>query len=1025
MFVCFISLSAGSKQKNSTHDYVLILNTYSETAPWSNSIITPVMHYLSHVQNTNGEIEHMNTLLLDNDSTAKEFSKNLFSKYASHPPKLLILIGNGTLIFREQFKKNWKNTPIILCAEENFIGPDKYYIEKHEVIPPHERISISSLSKEYNLTLLTMPAYPSETVDLMHQMIPEMNKLIFVGDQGYSNQEYNEEIRKTLRKKYPHVAYQRYSPEQFSQSTLLDTLRQVDKKTGVLFSSWSFVTQSVSGSYISISNAYRLLASLSIPIFSLRYASMEDGGMVGGYMYNEERFTEKLTQAVQEVLHGRPASDIPFYFPRDGAPTFNYATMVTKGLSPENCPEGTSFYNKPLSFWDTYKWVILSVSFLLLVLLLVQQIRIRMLRRLKEIKQKESELNIKYRELINHMPILYVKEKVLKDETGNLVDTVCLDVNPAFERVFYKKENAIGEKGSKLYPDILSDLLHFMSIAFKEKRSITFPYYLKRTNRFYDIVFSCSEEPDILDVFCLDSTELHQAQQKLRSTNHKLSMALDVANIIPWKWDLRKRTILCDVNKPIELSSFSTGDEEQFAVPYEKYFAKIYKEDRPQVEKAYCDLIEGKTNKVREEYRVVSRHVNGYRIDWVEAQAAVESTDEAGKPLTLVGSSLVITERKKMEAELISARDRAEESNRLKSAFLANMSHEIRTPLNAIVGFSSILASTHEEEEKQEYVSIIENNNALLLQLIGDILDLSKIEAGAMEFVYTDTELNTLLKELENMMRAKKQSEQVQLFFKPSLENCYVHTEKNRVTQILINLITNGFKFTSVGYVEFGYEIRGTKLFFYVKDTGCGIPKDKQDCIFERFTKLNHFAQGTGLGLPICKTIVQRMKGEIGVDSEENKGSTFWFTIPYVPATMPAIPAKEHPAVPVKKDKLTILVAEDNHSNYLLFESILKHEYRLIHAWDGAEAVEQFKEHRPHIVLMDINMPVMDGYEATKEIRKLSKTTPVIAVTAYAYTSDEQKIMENGFDGFMPKPINARNLKTQITGLLQERIILL
>lgn len=252
----------------------------------------------------------------------------------------------------------------------------------------------------------------------------------------------------------------------------------------------------------------------------------------------------------------------------------------------------------------------------------------------------------------------------------------------------------------------------------------------------------------MIDVFCLDSTELHKAQQKLSATNSKLAMALDIANIVPWKWDLKSKTILCDINRPIELSTDEQEVEDsQLSVPDSQYFSKIFKEDRERVKQAYRDLIEGRVEKVKEEYRIIDVQKNNLRkVEWVEAQAAVDSRDEGGNPLTLVGSSLVITNRKKMEQELTTAKDLAEESNRLKSAFLANMSHEIRTPLNAIVGFSGILASTEEEQEKQEYVSIIENNNTLLLQLISDILDLSKIEAGTLELNYSNIELNELMR---------------------------------------------------------------------------------------------------------------------------------------------------------------------------------------------------------------------------------------------------------------------------------------
>ena len=491
---------------------------------------------------------------------------------------------------------------------------------------------------------------------------------------------------------------------------------------------------------------------------------------------------------------------------------------------------------------------------------------------------------------------------------------------------------------------------------------------------------------------------------------------------------LLSKTILCDINKPIELSTNEKDiSEEQLAVPDSQYFSKIFKEDRKRVEKAYEDLLKGRSDKVREEYRVVNIQNHIHRIEWVEAQAAVETRDKNGKPLSLVGSSLIITKRKKMEMELMTARDRAEESNRLKSAFLANMSHEIRTPLNAIVGFSSILASTDEKEEKQEYVSIIENNNTLLLQLISDILDLSKIEAGTLEFQYSNIDLNKVMNELTSSLQLKIKSDKVQLSCHPTMETCFIHTEKNRLSQLLINLISNAIKFTTEGYIRFGYELRDKEIYFYVSDTGCGIPKDKQKSIFGRFVKLNSFEQGTGLGLSICQTLVEHMGGSIGVNSEEGKGSTFWFTLPYKAAVaVDEDTAKtELQPITIEKNKLSILIAEDNDSNYKLFASILKGEYQLIHAWDGQEAVEMFNKYNPQIILMDINMPVMDGYEATKEIRKYSAKVPIIAITAFAYASDEQKVIESGFDGYMPKPINAQQLKAQLIDIVQKRIILL
>lgn len=381
-----------------------------------------------------------------------------------------------------------------------------------------------------------------------------------------------------------------------------------------------------------------------------------------------------------------------------------------------------------------------------------------------------------------------------------------------------------------------------------------------------------------------------------------------------------------------------------------------------------------------------------------------------------------------LEEQLREAKRQAEESSRLKSSFLSNMSHEIRTPLSAIVGFSELLVHAGTEEERTEYVHIIENNSDLLLQLVNDILDLSKIEAGTVEFTYTDFDLNKLMKEIYDAMQLRLTSEEkpVTLSYTTGMEPCMIHSERNRLTQLITNLLTNALKFTERGTVSFGYERWGDLLHFQVKDTGCGIAPERQKDIFDRFVKLSSHKQGTGLGLSICKSIAETLGGQIGVESEPGKGSTFWFDIPYRPAKEQAQPkAQSQKAALPASQRVNILVAEDNESNYKLIKAILSKDYNLYHAWNGREAVDMFSQCHPQLILMDINMPVMDGYEATREIRKLSTDVPILALTAYAYASDEERILNSGMNSYMSKPVNTLQLRKRVETLLRQAFVFL
>lgn len=404
--------------------------------------------------------------------------------------------------------------------------------------------------------------------------------------------------------------------------------------------------------------------------------------------------------------------------------------------------------------------------------------------------------------------------------------------------------------------------------------------------------------------------------------------------------------------------------------------------------------------------------------------------NEFGDITHFIGMKEDITNRKNMEEDLIRAKEKAEESDRLKSSFLANMSHEIRTPMNAIIGFSQLLSDTGvTNKERIHYVNLIQNSSNDLLGLIDDIIDISKIEAGQIKIFKSQYFVDNILVELydshNEFLKTKENKKNLQLIYNRPVggQHVVVYTDIDRFKQIIRNLLSNAIKFTDVGSVEFGYEIDYSQNYsfvrFYVKDTGIGIPEDKLTVIFDSFRQASvsdtKIYGGTGLGLAITKKLVELLGGEIWVESVTGKGSSFYFTIPYQPAVIPndvnlnGIISKR--AKKLTLNSKTLLVVEDDDQSYFFFESILKKtKSKIVRAVDGEQAVDFCRNQKFDLILMDIRLPKMDGYIATKKIKEIHPDIKIIAQTAFAMVGEKEKCMQAGCDDYISKPINIAEL---------------
>ena len=502
--------------------------------------------------------------------------------------------------------------------------------------------------------------------------------------------------------------------------------------------------------------------------------------------------------------------------------------------------------------------------------------------------------------------------------------------------------------------------------------------------------------------------EIIESYKKIKATQKELSLALNAGKLSSWNYNI-KEGLFCKFDVHIENIE-------------KRSLQSIYESIHPDDRNKFMALLEVVAHKQKlPENRIILRVLENNATDYSYSSftySAVE--DEAGNVVVITFIQRDITEDIIYQQNLITAKNKAEEADKLKSTFLANMSHEIRTPLNAIVGFSELLTETDDAEEKFEYKQLIETNSEILLKLIGDILDLSKIEVGSIDINRQKLNLCQLCDELYRSFQQRIKNPKVTLKLINPYTKCVANFDKYRFMQIFTNFATNAIKYTPQGEIVMGYECMPGQVRIYVKDSGIGIPEEKKTRIFSRFEKLDTFAQGTGLGLSICKAIADATGGEVGFKSKANVGSEFWYIgytdVEYVEKSEVADEdlnnkSTEHLSADssVKIKDLNILIAEDNDSNYLLIKKLLK-DNQLTRAITGVEAIEKIKAQTFDIVFMDMRMPVMNGLEATSLIREFNQITPIIALTANAFDSDRENALAAGCNHFMTKPVKKREL---------------
>ncbi len=857
---------------------LLILNSYNEGAPWAQEIINPIMREVSNRDGFQAvEVVHLNSTLIHNDKDFDNMSRGIFDRFVDRKPDYLVLVGDFAFTLRDSIVERWGDVPMLLVVQSEQYGMRDYYytyIDENEAMNPDKLYPLESIHDDYNFSIVVTPNLYKETVDMMAYMFPDMNKLVFVADALYQNRQLNQQLREYLSKEYPDMDYEWLVANEENSRALQQYLNNTDHNIGMLLSTWFFERMTVHGHPQLIAGEARMISGAHRPVFGLRAAYL-NYGITGGYFPSPDEMQKKIHAGLLDLISGKDMRKVPFRKVADSYPIVNYSHLMRDGIPESSCQPGTVFMNRPKSAWELYHTYIIAGGIVLLAIMAVIVARVMFQnRRIAMLRAHER--------LLNNMPVGFSQAKVVRGNDGNVVDIEYHGGNAMFRELL--KKNALPGKPDKLFDadfiaKIVDRLLH-------RRRSVRFSYNFPYTDATYEFLISIGSEVnkvvDDVNVFAVDITEKCNAERDLREFAHKLDVTMNVAHIIPWRWDIRKHKIMCEAMRMLRRSHYNVTAmaEDVRVINEEDYLNCIHPDDMERVCDVYRRFVEGRLEYIKMEYRFIRRKPKCDMVEWIEVCAAVTERDDNGMPTVLIGSMLLITERKRQEEMLIAARERAAEADKLKMAFLANMSHEIRTPLNAIVGFSNLLAKTVDVDKKQRFINIINKNNQLLLKLIGDVLDMAKVESNTLDFNFRPTDLNHLIQEVDSTMRIKL-SNDVMLNYVLGAPDCIIDTDPDRLNQVLMNLLNNAAKFTTKGSITFGYELRDDEIYFYVRDTGIGIPDQDAERLFSRFTKLNNFIPGTGLGLSISKSIVEMLGGSIGVKSAgHNRGSIFWFTIP-------------------------------------------------------------------------------------------------------------------------------------------------
>ncbi|MCF7832698.1 MAG: PAS domain S-box protein [Candidatus Marinimicrobia bacterium] len=960
---------------------ILVINSYHQGHPWTDGITKSILDTFNDRDvNTEIHFEYIDSKRIVNSAFWGEILKDKLSAYDKGYLDLIIVSDENALKTLYEIGHSYHQVPIVYCGISANINeyPDScpmiVGIEEYLPFKENVELGLKLFPKTKHIAVVTDNSMAGKSHrDIAKNALKGIDIIWLDGSMGMNTQELNAR------------------------------LKNLPENTIVLFSSWQIDGD---GRFWDPIKYYPIIAKHSnSPIFSVTDVGVNNA-FLGGLVSVSAIQGKLAAELGIQILFGELLENIARVKDQN-AFYFNWQELNRWDVNIRDLPSGAIIVNKPETVYDQYKtYFLLTLALIILLFILFWMLLIYHFR-YRNFEIQRTEMALKTKRLANRYNILFEQSNsaivIFELETG-----VVVTFNEKALKIFNTPQEHFKNYPLKKY------FSNYDELKKNIKKLSTAPFEMEmfrwdRSTFHAQVILNILIEDNSQYVYAIinDITIKKEQENELKVSKDRLNEALLNSKNSYWEWDLVNNILLKDDNFWLALDVDPKKLKEN---PNESsyYLNSVHPDDLDGFIDSVNKAVEGEQDTILHELRM-SLFGN---ITWVEVRGVIAMRDENGKGLMINGFMMNINERKKQEEELVKAKNRAEESDRLKSAFISNISHEIRTPLNGIVGFSNLLGRENLKlEDKRKYLSFINENNDLLLKLINDILEISKIETDSLSINLVSCNLLTLC---DNILAQERVSLSPTVTLSlAEVPNINIQVDKINLAQVIRNLLSNAKKFTSEGNIELGYRIIRDKLEFYISDTGIGIPQDMIEKVFERFIQVDPFSSGTGLGLSISKAIIEKMGGKIWLESVPEKGTTAFFTLQYKKALIEINeiePIKTDPhEVHESKKKTSILIAEDDESNFILLNVVLTGKYQVIRAHKEDDILSHLSQYNPRILIADLDMPGFTD-ETIEAIRKSHKGIPIIGITDNTLDFVRNKEIISILDGHVTKPINIKNL---------------